>query len=104
MGAARVPGKLPATACAPGKTNRPALAYCSLQIYGFDAAGVGFSAAGGGAFGFRIGPDGSGTGVGAPCNFASKNFLRDCASTLFGSRWSVFSVSASAALRLPLFW
>ena len=44
------------------------------------AAGVAVAVAGGRTLGLGIGPDGVGGGVGAACNFASRNFFRACAS------------------------
>src|SRR5205807_10261711 len=42
--------------------------------------GVPVAAAGGCTFGLGMGPDGIGSGVGVPCNFASRNLFRACAS------------------------
>ena len=43
-------------------------------------AGVAVATADGRTFGFGMGPDGIGSGVGVPCNFASRNLFRCCAS------------------------
>jgi hypothetical protein len=47
--------------------------------YGLVAA-VAVAVAGGRTLGLGMGPDGIGGGVGVPCNFASKNLFRCCAS------------------------
>src|SRR5207237_9838157 len=47
--------------------------------HGF-VAGVAVAVAGGCTFGLGMGPDGIGSGVGVPCNFASRNLFRCCAS------------------------
>jgi hypothetical protein len=43
-------------------------------------AGVAVAVAGGRTLGLGMGPDGVGGGVGAACNFASRNLFRCCAS------------------------
>src|SRR5204862_7449151 len=68
-------------------------------VYRLTGVGVAVVIVCGGAFGLRMGPDGIGTGVGVPCNLASRNFFRCCASALRGSRWRVLCTSAIAALK-----
>src|SRR6266446_10295252 len=67
-------GRLPSRLQLGGSQRQPL-----LDDYGL-VAGVAVTVAGGRTFGLGMGPDGIGGGVGVPCNFASRNLFRCCAS------------------------